>query len=288
MDRDRIDEELKKPLGPEFVQFKAGHAYLEGHKAVALANEIFGFDGWSSEIKRMEIDFAEETNRRFNVAANCVLRVTLKTGNFHEDIGYGSSTNMPSRFQAYEKARKEAATDALKRALRQFGESTGNCVYNKEYIDVVKRTKKEKLTYDEEDMRRPRKKIKSEAPQPAVRPYVPPGPPSGTAAPSAQPVRAAAMHSTPLEPSAAPAKPSHKPAPQQFDLPSDVDDTPPDFGSDVVIEANASDADGGFTSGAGYDGGVGMQAPSHEPYDVSKSIIHSTRTAQDRSGKVFK
>ena len=37
---------------------------------------------------------------------------------FHEDIGYGVSEGMRSKALAVEKARKEAVTDALKRALK--------------------------------------------------------------------------------------------------------------------------------------------------------------------------
>lgn len=32
-------------------------AYLEGWKAINLANEVFGFNGWSSEILSFTIDF---------------------------------------------------------------------------------------------------------------------------------------------------------------------------------------------------------------------------------------
>lgn len=35
-------------------------AYLEGWKAFNLANEVFGFNGWSSEILSFTIDFVRE------------------------------------------------------------------------------------------------------------------------------------------------------------------------------------------------------------------------------------
>lgn len=38
---------------------------------------------------------------------------------FHEDIGYGVSEGMKSKALSIEKARKEAVTDGLKRALKQ-------------------------------------------------------------------------------------------------------------------------------------------------------------------------
>lgn len=161
--RDAIARELEVPLGPEYVSFKNGHAYIEGHKVVALANSIFGFDGWSSEIRGMDVDYVEEKNGRYTLGVSCTMRITLASGTHREDVGYGSSVNMPNRFQAYDKARKEAATDALKRSLRLFGESLGNCLYNKDYVEVVRRLRSEKSTFDVEDMRRPVKRVKSEA-----------------------------------------------------------------------------------------------------------------------------
>ena len=46
------------------------------------------------------------------------VRVQLKDGAYHEDIGYGVSEGMRSKALSIEKARKEAVTDGLKRALR--------------------------------------------------------------------------------------------------------------------------------------------------------------------------
>lgn len=42
----------------------------------------------------------------------------LKDGVFHEDIGYGVAEGMKSKALSLEKARKEAVTDGLKRALK--------------------------------------------------------------------------------------------------------------------------------------------------------------------------
>ena len=39
--------------------------------------------------------------------------------------------------EAVDQAAKEAETDSIKRALRLFGEGTGNCLYHAEYRSVV-------------------------------------------------------------------------------------------------------------------------------------------------------
>ena len=49
----------------------------------------------------------------------------LKDGTYHEDVGYGISEGMRSKALSIEKARKEAVTDGLKRALRYVASSPG-------------------------------------------------------------------------------------------------------------------------------------------------------------------
>lgn len=45
--------------------------------------------------------------------------------------------NGKTKAQVFEKAKKEGTTDALKRALRNFGNILGNCLYDKEYLGKV-------------------------------------------------------------------------------------------------------------------------------------------------------
>lgn len=53
---------LSRKLGPEYIANRTGAgnskvSYIEAHKAVELANEIFGFNGWSTAVKSLEVDF---------------------------------------------------------------------------------------------------------------------------------------------------------------------------------------------------------------------------------------
>ncbi|XP_020607970.1 DNA repair protein RAD52 homolog [Orbicella faveolata] len=71
----------------------------------------------------------------------------LQDGVFHEDIGYGVSEGMKSKALSLEKARKEAVTDGLKRALKSFGESLGNCISDKDYLKfIIKQPKSVRAT----------------------------------------------------------------------------------------------------------------------------------------------
>ncbi|KAG0418976.1 DNA repair and recombination protein RAD52 [Dictyocoela roeselum] len=143
MPKERSQKMLNKKLGPEFISYRPGWngvkvAYLEGWMAIGLANKIFGFDGWSSEIRKLKTEFCDAVDGKFSIGVSCQIRVTLRGGNYHEDVGFGSSEGQRNKGAAFEKAKKEAATDALKRALRQFGNLLGNCCYDRDFIRDIK------------------------------------------------------------------------------------------------------------------------------------------------------
>ncbi|KAJ8100389.1 hypothetical protein POJ06DRAFT_252562 [Lipomyces tetrasporus] len=130
---------LDRQLGPEYISSRpspgGGTAYyLEGWKAINLANEVFGFNGWSSEIKSIHEDYVDvKETGKIDVGISVVVRVTLKDGTFHEDIGFGHVENARNKYMALSKCKKEATTDATKRALRCFGNSVGNCLHDNTY-----------------------------------------------------------------------------------------------------------------------------------------------------------
>jgi DNA repair and recombination protein RAD52 len=57
-----LQARLDKKLGPEYISSRPGAAgqkvhYLSADKCINLANEVFGFNGWSSSIQNIQIDF---------------------------------------------------------------------------------------------------------------------------------------------------------------------------------------------------------------------------------------
>lgn len=72
----------------------------------------------------------------------------------NQDIGYGHIENCKGKAAAFEKAKKEAATDALKRALRNFGNVLGNCLYDKDYLQRVTKVKVQPSRWDAENLHR--------------------------------------------------------------------------------------------------------------------------------------
>lgn len=149
---DRLAEmqaKLNKKLGPEFISQRPGPGggakltYAEGWKIINLANEVFGFNGWSSSVMSITTDYIDhnpETNR-YNVGVSALVRVTLRDGAFHEDVGFGALENARGKGMALDKCKKEAVTDAIKRTLRNFGNVLGNCLYDKQYVSEIAKVK---------------------------------------------------------------------------------------------------------------------------------------------------
>ncbi|KAK0912701.1 DNA repair protein rad52 [Friedmanniomyces endolithicus] len=156
-----LQSRLEKQLGPEYISTRPGAGggkvhYLAAEKVINLANEVFGFNGWSSSIQNVQIDFVDEhpENGKITLGLSTIVRVTVRDGTFHEDIGYGHIENCKGKAAAFEKAKKEAATDALKRALRTFGNVLGNCLYDKDYLQKVTKVKVAPSRWDSDNLHR--------------------------------------------------------------------------------------------------------------------------------------
>lgn len=156
-----LQARLDKKLGPEYISSRPGASgqrvhYLSADKCINLANEVFGFNGWSSSIQNIQIDFVEESQHtgKISLGLSVIVRVTLKDGTYHEDIGYGHIENCKGKAAAFEKAKKEGTTDALKRALRNFGNVLGNCIYDKDYVSKVTKVKAAPAKWDVKDLHR--------------------------------------------------------------------------------------------------------------------------------------
>ncbi|KAJ5238529.1 Rad52/22 double-strand break repair protein [Penicillium chermesinum] len=158
-----LQSRLDKKLGPEYISARPGAGgqkvhYLSADKCINLANEVFGFNGWSSSIQKIDIDFIEEsqTTGKISLGLSVIVRIILRDGTFHEDIGYGHIENCKGKAAAFEKAKKEGTTDALKRTLRTFGNVLGNCVYDKDYLSKVIKVKAAPARWDVEALHRHR------------------------------------------------------------------------------------------------------------------------------------
>lgn len=116
-------------------------SYIEGWHAIAEANRIFGFDGWSRET--IELKPVSESARTVGASkangwgVTYFARVRVTVGEIvREGCGTGHGIDRDLG-QAHESAMKEAETDAMKRAFMTFGNQFGLALYDKTQANVV-------------------------------------------------------------------------------------------------------------------------------------------------------
>ncbi|KAJ3439445.1 DNA repair and recombination protein rad52 rad59 [Anaeramoeba flamelloides] len=126
-----IQKQLSQPIAKEHISRRPGGGgtfdYVSAWVVIDLANRVFGFNGWSSQILSVNQDhFGQTRDGKFEVAVSACVRVTLKDGAYREGFGFGASKGMKNKFQCLESGKKKAITDATKRALKLFGNYLGN------------------------------------------------------------------------------------------------------------------------------------------------------------------
>ena len=111
-------------------------SYLEGHDIIESANKIFGYGNWSYSISSlMQVSQEQNHNQNVVICYKAVVRVVAQDITHtkevsREDVGFGSGI-AKTLSDAHEGAAKEAVTDALKRAMRTFGNQFGNSLYDR-------------------------------------------------------------------------------------------------------------------------------------------------------------
>lgn len=137
--------ELTKKLDIRFVRSRSGggggqFSYIEGHHAIREANRIFGHGKWDSRLEELTLTAENEADGKWRVSYLAKVQIIVQVPDSKEPIvregigaGHGYNRN-PG--EAHEMAAKEAETDALKRALRTFGNPFGLALYDKEQKEV--------------------------------------------------------------------------------------------------------------------------------------------------------
>jgi DNA repair and recombination protein RAD52 len=153
---DNIGKELRKPMDASLVKpppaGKFGE-YIAAYDVIKLMNFIFGWDGWSHRV-----DTLTRTNEghgkkedTFAIGYAALVTVDLHPGGLqngitasHQCIGHGQGHGK-SIGDCYDSAMKEAATDALKRAVRVLGDPMGLALYDKAKANVAERADPERV-----------------------------------------------------------------------------------------------------------------------------------------------
>ena len=135
---------LEAPLDPKTIKKPSGNFgpkgdYLEGWHVINELNRIFGFDGWSYRIdlSRDSLIEGQDSNGKpqWQAAYTCICTLNVDEVS-RQDVGFGSGF-AKSIGDAIEGATKEAATDALKRCARTFGNPFGLALYDKSRANVA-------------------------------------------------------------------------------------------------------------------------------------------------------
>lgn len=152
MTTESIIAELSRPLAKEAVKTReqSGRtlSYIEGHHAVREANRIFGFGEWSYFTTVPQVVQCEQKPNSKGTGQNWYVGYTasvtvMAMGTSYADFGFGQGIDSDLG-RAHESAIKEAVTDALKRALRNFGDPFGLALYDKTQAHVSSATASKK------------------------------------------------------------------------------------------------------------------------------------------------
>jgi len=133
-------------------------SYIEGWHAIAEANRIFGFDGWTREtteikcVSEREREIGQNKKPGWGVSYIAKVRVIAFAGDSlvtREGVGAGHGIDQDLG-QAHESAIKEAETDAMKRALMTFGNPFGLALYDKQQTNVADEVDESEARFIEE------------------------------------------------------------------------------------------------------------------------------------------
>jgi hypothetical protein len=143
LDSDQIAM-LSAGLDPDRVRVhpETGMAHLEQWDVRRTLNQVFGFCGWSDQLKSIDVAYEETRRPGPNQPANAwwvvyraVVRLEIRNrrGNVvsvHDGVATGESSSLVSPGAAHDLASKTAHSQALKRAAANWGDQFGLSLYN--------------------------------------------------------------------------------------------------------------------------------------------------------------
>lgn len=113
-------------------------SYLETHDVIRTANAVFGFGQWGHEVVDLRPLAPVTVHNKDQKAGVCVgyictIRLTVAGCVPVSGVGFGDATEYreSAAVTAHELAAKEAESDALKRALKNYGDQFGLALYDK-------------------------------------------------------------------------------------------------------------------------------------------------------------
>lgn len=138
--------QLLQPINPARVLTANNQSHVSQQDVAAHLTRIFGFEGWDKEIvdlrcvRDTEVSLPGKGDRPARtvpaVTYVCRLRLTVRDPDgavvkVIEDVGTGTSPNLPTHGDAHDFAAKNAVSYALKRCAKDLGDQFGLSLYNK-------------------------------------------------------------------------------------------------------------------------------------------------------------
>jgi len=144
--------QLLKPINPSRVLIANRQSHVSQHDIRAHLSRIFGFANWSTEITELRcVRDGEKTLPPKDgkperdvpaVTYLCRLRLTIfepsgKPVAAYEEVGTGTSPNLPDFGDAHDFAAKNAVSYALKRCATNLGDQFGLSLYGHGATDAL-------------------------------------------------------------------------------------------------------------------------------------------------------
>ena len=129
--------------------------YIEGWKAVAEANRIFGHENWDRETRAPTCIWSDRQRGQVVCLYSTQVRISVRAGDTivtRDGVGTGFG-RASSPEGAHEMAMKAAETDATKRALATFGNPFGLALYDRDMSQVTKPAQREPSRKDRSSKR---------------------------------------------------------------------------------------------------------------------------------------
>jgi len=125
---------IKHRQGPGGTQL----SYIKGKTAIDAANRIFGHGRWGYKVLHRALERTTDADGHTTSEFYTADIELYVVGNPFPFPGDGVGIVIPPKkgpiAEAHEKARKEAVTDALKRALRHYGSQFANDLYDEDAL----------------------------------------------------------------------------------------------------------------------------------------------------------
>jgi len=140
---DKVAALLAQPLDYALVserELRDGRLiqYVEGWAVINQANRIFGYDGWGAEVVGevvyRPLSLVDPLTDGTAAVGMCTATVRVTARGCPPKADVGCAFVADETPEAHEAAYKGAVTDALKRALRHFGDQFGNGLYDRRNV----------------------------------------------------------------------------------------------------------------------------------------------------------